>query len=297
MKEMWRCERLRARRLALSLIGLFATLSLAGCYRISRPKDLASVAISLSRTYCMGFCPVYSVTVHGNGLVEYFGTAGVPVRGARTATVSPATVTTLLEEIERAKFMSMRPDKFAKLSDGGEVTVSVLVDGKRTTVTSSQIEGAALTADNLRKHFRPRDQAEFAILADRIDGIIGTDRWTECSRSCEEILMFKTLVDSRDSEGATILLQTIQSKRLFSLGSHPCDAHVLVEAGVDVNAPNVRGFTPLMAAAKNDDAALVRDLLAHGADPAAKDQKGLSALAYARSAQMRALLSPEVSAQ
>ena len=47
-----------------------------------------------------------------------------------------------------------------------------------------------------------------------------------------------------------------------------------------------------MAAAKNGDAGLTRDLLAHGAIAKAKDKKGRTALDYARSPEVRNLLSP-----
>ena len=63
--------------------GFSALLLLAGCNRISHPKDLASVSITLAR---MSSGPAYSVTVHGTGDVEYEGFRGVPVRGQRTHT-------------------------------------------------------------------------------------------------------------------------------------------------------------------------------------------------------------------
>ena len=50
----------------------------------------------------MGGCPVYSLTVHGNGNVEYEGVRYVPVRGRRTSTISIGKLQSLLGAIDRA---------------------------------------------------------------------------------------------------------------------------------------------------------------------------------------------------
>jgi ankyrin repeat protein len=57
----------------------------------------------------------------------------------------------------------------------------------------------------------------------------------------------------------------------------------LIEAGADVNAQDVRGMTPLMLAFSTDrfNPAIVRMLLAHGADPSRKSTAGESALDWA----------------
>jgi ankyrin repeat protein len=57
---------------------------------------------------------------------------------------------------------------------------------------------------------------------------------------------------------------------------------VLLERGADVNASTAAGVTLLHAAAQQGDDELVRLAAAHGADLMAKDQKGLTALDYAR---------------
>lgn len=64
----------------------------------------------------------------------------------------------------------------------------------------------------------------------------------------------------------------------------------LLDAGSDVNARDVRGMTPLMlaVAADHQDPAVIKMLLEHGADPAAKSKIGESAQDWAR----RAALSP-----
>jgi ankyrin repeat protein len=65
-------------------------------------------------------------------------------------------------------------------------------------------------------------------------------------------------------------------------GPAPEIAHSLVAAGADVNAVQQDGVTPLMEAASTGQLELVRLLLAHDADPKAKDGKGRTAADFAR---------------
>ena len=44
--------------------------------------DLKTVAIQLERIGCYGTCPAYSITIHGDGRVEYTGNAHVKEMGA-----------------------------------------------------------------------------------------------------------------------------------------------------------------------------------------------------------------------
>lgn len=56
---------------------------------------------------------------------------------------------------------------------------------------------------------------------------------------------------------------------------------LLVSYGADVNLGNIRGATPLMAAATDGTSAVVRYLLEKGADANARDKDGYTALTYA----------------
>jgi ankyrin repeat protein len=60
----------------------------------------------------------------------------------------------------------------------------------------------------------------------------------------------------------------------------------LIDAGADVNGKDVRNMTPLMLAVATDhqDPAVIKMLLAHGADPQAKSDAGESALDWSRRA-------------
>jgi hypothetical protein len=265
-------------------------LLLAGCNRISHPKDLASVSITLAR---MSSGPAYSVTVHGTGDVEYEGFRGVPVRGQRTATLSQQAVVSLLREFDHVKFMSPDVKNFELGSDMGTVTVSVSVDGKYKQVSGPWYDDPSAPAtEAVQKYPIVRAYSNFLKLAAKIDDLVGTDRWKKCSPECMFlILRAPFLLESRNlSTGDTLLLRAIQESP-FNWGGLVIDPQTVIETGADVNAANPQGTTPLMAAAKKGDADVVRDLLAHGANPNAKDRKGLTAFDHARSPEIRQLLS------
>jgi hypothetical protein len=71
--------------------------------------DLKTVTVSMERKACFGSCPVYTLTIYGDGRVEYVGKAGVKEKGARQGRIEAAAVRTLVSEFASAKFLSL-PD-------------------------------------------------------------------------------------------------------------------------------------------------------------------------------------------
>ena len=66
--------------LTLFLLGVLA----AAC-SLAAPAptpDYASLVITLERTACFGTCPIYKLTVYGDGRVEYEGERFVTVTGS-----------------------------------------------------------------------------------------------------------------------------------------------------------------------------------------------------------------------
>ena len=61
--------------------------------------------ITLERQPCFGFCPVYTLTIHGDGQVEYDGLNHVEVTGPQTAAIDPAAVQQLGEAMIAAGYL------------------------------------------------------------------------------------------------------------------------------------------------------------------------------------------------
>src|SRR5262249_50701435 len=129
-------------------------------------------------------------------------------------------------------------------------------------------------------------------LADDIATTVGLERWIKYNPACMIYLFHaRNPKNSVDSDGESALLYSIKRKEPEVLNNISIPPQALIEAGADVNVGNLKGTTPLMAAAKKGDADLIRDLLAHGADPKAKDKNGRRALDLTHSAELRAMLS------
>src|SRR5215472_12689922 len=84
---------------------LLVAVSLAfGCGRAGQLKELPPVSITLERTACYGYCPVYTVTIHENGLVEYTGKLHIDVPGLQKASANPDSFKGLLKAFETIHF-------------------------------------------------------------------------------------------------------------------------------------------------------------------------------------------------
>jgi hypothetical protein len=127
--------------------------------------DPQSVVIRLERGPCYGTCPVYGVTLYGDGTVRYDGKDHVRVRGSQTAVIAPDAVRSLVEEIERSGFFSLN-DAYTQVSitDAPSAVLYVGTDGKKKQV----------------KHYLGDFKAPkiLQVLENRVDELAGTGRWT-----------------------------------------------------------------------------------------------------------------------
>ena len=71
--------------------------------------DLKAVVIRMERTHCLGSCPAYALTIHGDGSVEYVTKENKEAAPPKEATIASSAVKALVGELTRAKFLSL-PD-------------------------------------------------------------------------------------------------------------------------------------------------------------------------------------------
>ena len=90
--------------------------------------------IVLERTPCFGTCPVYTLTLHSSGVVEFVGTNHVKAKGPQTGKISAPSFARLVKKIEEIGFFSLRDRYDGKNPDGSGSTVTDL-PSRKTTVT------------------------------------------------------------------------------------------------------------------------------------------------------------------
>lgn len=99
-----------------------------------RTSDLSAVAMRLSRTGCSGGCPVYSVTIHGDGSIVYAGDHTVSIAGTHNARISAADFAALLERFRKASFLALKDSYRSEVADRPTYYLSVNLPGKTKVV-------------------------------------------------------------------------------------------------------------------------------------------------------------------
>jgi len=98
--------------------------------------DVKSLTIQLSRGPCRGLCPSYTMTIHGNGLVEFVGGRFTKITGSQTGMVSNEQVAAILQQLDRANFFALEDRAFTWCFDSSSVSVSVSADGRSKRIVS-----------------------------------------------------------------------------------------------------------------------------------------------------------------
>lgn len=101
---------------ALSLVALAAVL-LAACETSPSSADTGPVTITLQRTACFGMCPIYTVSIDGDGQVTYTGQRFVRVTGEQHGQASREDVQALLRAFDAVQFESLQNEYRAHVTD------------------------------------------------------------------------------------------------------------------------------------------------------------------------------------
>lgn len=150
--------------LAIALLSL-VSVSIAGCTSTQpNTQENKDVVITLERTACFGTCPVYSLTIQGDGTVVYEGKDFVEVKGTAEKTISQDQIDKLVTEFEKADYFSLK-DSYTErtITDAPTVTTSISISGKTKTI----------------EHYRGDENAPERLtqLEDKIDEIVNSDQW------------------------------------------------------------------------------------------------------------------------
>lgn len=134
--------------------------------RMNKAPDYNDLVITLERTPCYGFCPVYTLTIRGDGTVVYEGKDFVQVKGKAVSTISQEQIEQLVAEFEKADYFSLN-DSYTErtITDAPSVITSITIDGKTKSI----------------EHYHGDFSAPEPLthLEDRIDEIVDSSQWIE----------------------------------------------------------------------------------------------------------------------
>jgi hypothetical protein len=124
--------------------------------------------ITLERTVCFGFCPVYTLTIHGDGRVEFDGQQNVEITGKQTSRLAPAQVKELLDLFEQANYFELEDEYTAPVTDLPTTITSLTLNGmyKKIVNFGGCLDGSPVPA--------PSALCE---LETRIDEVANTAQW------------------------------------------------------------------------------------------------------------------------
>jgi len=160
--------------MALVSVGILLLIWLPPkAYSIVHSGEMRSLIIKLRRAGGSGGAPAYSITIYGDGKIEYFGERLVAVKGWRTALIPPGQVQRLAERFDQIGFFALEARTFEACADAPTVLISVSIHGREKTVLSESCPG-----------IKTRPEAEFLKVAQEVDSTVGSDRWIRCNGPC-----------------------------------------------------------------------------------------------------------------
>lgn len=119
-------------KLFLAALG---ALALAACETTgAQTVDSGPVMITLERTACFGACPIYSVSIDGDGAVAYTGRRFVRVIGEQHGQASRAEVQALLQAFDAVQFESLNNEYRAHVTDLPSQIVTLTRNGRTKRV-------------------------------------------------------------------------------------------------------------------------------------------------------------------
>jgi len=152
------------------LVMLFGMSILMGCTTTSVPMrdSVSSYTVTLERTACRGNCPVYSITIHGDGTVEYEGFMNTPFKGKKIGIISKDSISAMMRDIEAVNINDLQADYVMQSSTDMPSVIFTVLHAKKGVIRGKRIndyQGDATAPEALR------------ILYNRIDSWYSIIQW------------------------------------------------------------------------------------------------------------------------
>ena len=127
-------------------------------------NEFSDLVITLERTACHGTCPIYKLTISGDGTMIYEGQDFVQVKGEQTASLNPTQIQELVSAFEQAQFFTLMDYIHKDKTDSPSVITSITLNGKTKTVNHYYGDNSA--------------PQELFDLESKIDEITNSKQWT-----------------------------------------------------------------------------------------------------------------------
>ncbi|MBL8077298.1 MAG: hypothetical protein JNM55_04990 [Anaerolineales bacterium] len=129
----------------------------------------ADLLIVMERSGCFGTCPIYNLTIHADGNVEYEGVDFVTIKGKQDASINSEQIKELVKSINDADFFSLEDKYYAQVTDMPSITLSITLNGRSKSVW----------------HYGPLDCFSFGEnapqklcdLENKIDKVVNSEQW------------------------------------------------------------------------------------------------------------------------
>jgi hypothetical protein len=165
-------ERTQARHSKMGFVNLFIlALMVSSCApRAERIALTHEDYIRLERTPCFGSCPVYAITIRGDGETEFIGKMYVKVTGTIHGHIPLDSVYSLFDRADRMHFFDLE-DRYESKKINDTITETVTdLPGRDLTVSHA---GKTKTVHDY--YGGPPALARFA---DEIDAVADVQNWT-----------------------------------------------------------------------------------------------------------------------
>ncbi|HZS03252.1 MAG TPA: DUF6438 domain-containing protein [Blastocatellia bacterium] len=166
-------------RVINSIAVFLVALLLLGCKPTSTGLSRFDV-LSLERMGCEGDCPIYKVTIYGDGKIEYDGKQYARIKGKATSSLTRDQIQELVKIIADVDFFSLRDQYHVEadgcpthLTDAQSAKTTLEVGGRRKTI-DHYYGCMEKGTENKPGEVYPRGLTNFE---KRIDEIVNTAQW------------------------------------------------------------------------------------------------------------------------
>ena len=160
---------------AIVLVTVVIVWRPARVIELTHSQNVDSSTVQLSRGPCYGSCTAYTITVHGNGQVEYGELQGYSrIQTKKSGTIGREKFSHILQLLDGVEFTALESRAFTWGFDTSSIGVYTSVDGRTKQVVS---DGEFVGAPGGR-------QARFVKAAREIDSILASSTWLKCEGNC-----------------------------------------------------------------------------------------------------------------